>query len=186
MKILRIMPALLLMTILGQGAYADTGSGPLWSGLQTAASISEGTGAKQLYIFFDPNCPYCHDLYQALQPLIGPDQLKIAWIPVGILALSSFGKAAHLLEDNDPMAALDRAERAFRHKSGELTPARATPAITRGLTNNVRLLAAAGADGVPFLVYKDQTGRVNTVMGDPPEEALRGIISHMQVSLNRH
>jgi len=186
MGIRRVVVALLLMTILGQSAYARVENSILWGELQKAASISEGAGERQLYIFFDPNCPYCHDLYQSLQPLIGPKQLKIAWIPVGILALSSFGKAAHLLEDKNPTAALAEAERNFRHRKGGLTPRRATPAIAAELASNAQLLTVAGGNGVPFLVYKDRMGRVRIVVGNPPKDALARIIARMQASSDRH
>ena len=176
----RIAVALLLMATLGQGAYGRTENASLWTKLKEAASIPEGTGGRRLYVFFDANCPYCHDLYETLQPLIGPKQLKVAWIPVGILALSSFGKAADLLEAKDPTAALAQAERGFHQGGSAVRPRRATSTVATELMSNARLLTATGGDGVPFLVYKDQEGRVHAVVGNPPQSALLRIIARIR------
>ncbi|MHB8252721.1 MAG: thioredoxin fold domain-containing protein [Acidiferrobacter sp.] len=177
----RIVIALFLAVALAQGAYAHPRNDQLWAKLQVAASIPEGVGTRHLYVFFDPNCPYCHDLYDSLQPLIGPKGLKVDWIPVGILALTSFGKAAALLESPNPSHALAQAEHRFRRgRGGEVRPQRATPMVAQKLQSNEQLLNAAGGNGVPLLVYKDQTGHVHTVVGDPPLKALVQIIARIK------
>jgi thiol:disulfide interchange protein DsbG len=62
-----------------------------------ATWVAEGKGTRVVYTFFDPDCPYCHKLYDALHPL-GPKQyLKLRWIPVGMLADTSLDKAAAIL-----------------------------------------------------------------------------------------
>jgi hypothetical protein len=63
-----------------------------------ATWIAEGNGPRLVYIFFDPNCPFCHKLYQEARPWVGRDGLQLRWIPVGILMPSSAGKAAAILE----------------------------------------------------------------------------------------
>lgn len=153
----------------------------MWAQLKEAAVIPEGVGAKRLYAFFDPNCPYCHELYESLQPLIGPRGLVVRWLPVGILKLSSFGKAAHLLEAKNPRSALARAERGYRYRQGlKVTPRRASFKVGADLVRNARLLKDAGGNGVPFLVYKDQKGQVRAVLGDPPRRALLRIIARIK------
>ena len=60
-------------------------------------AISEGRGGRQLYVFVDPNCPFCHRLFQRLQPLIGPHHLTVHWIVAGFLRATSAGKAVAIL-----------------------------------------------------------------------------------------
>lgn len=171
---------LIAVAVYGPGAHARREPRLLWTRLKNAALISEGTGQRRLYVFFDPDCPYCHRLYEDLQPLIGPKGLKVGWVPVGILKISSFGKAAHLLEAKSPWQALARAENGYRGERGlAVTPRRATVKIAADLMRNAHLLRSAGGNGVPFLVYKDQEGLVRATVGDPPGGALLRIIQHI-------
>lgn len=184
LKRIGITLCLVVTTWYSQGVYARKEPVRLWAQLKEAAMIHEGHGAKDLYVFFDPDCPYCHQLYENLQPLIGPKGLEVRWLPVGILKLSSFGKAAHLLEAKNPAGALARAESGYRDGRGlAVTPRRATFKVGAGLVRNARLLNTAGGNGVPFLVYKDQEGRVRAVVGNPPREALLRIIAHLKTSV---
>ncbi len=173
---MRAVVATLVIFVGVQAAQAGLPKGPLWNFLRRTAAIRQGAGHARLYVFFDPNCPYCHDLYETLQPLIGREGLAVRWVPVGILALSSYGKAAALLEAADPAAALARMERGFRDGRGAVRPARATARVARGLLYNVRLFEASGAEGVPFLVFRTPGGQVRTVEGDPPYAALARIV----------
>lgn len=178
LKRLGIALCLAVVTCYGQGVLARKEPARLWVRLKKAAVIPEGGGVRHLYVFFDPDCPYCHHLYEKLQPLIGPKGLEVRWLPVGILRLSSFGKAAHLLEAKNPSSALARAERGYRDGHGlAVTPRRATFKVGADLVRNARLLNAAGGNGVPFLVYKDQEGRIRAVVGDPPQRALLRIVA---------
>ncbi len=175
---------LVAVALSGQSAYARTEPAGVWARLKEAAVIPEGVGAKRLYVFFDPDCPYCHELYESLQPLIGPKGLEVGWLPVGILKLSSFGKAAHLLEAKNPGIALARAESGYRDGRGlAVTPRRATFKVGAGLVRNARLLNTVRGNGVPFLVYKDQEGRVQAVIGDPPQRALLRIIARIKAGV---
>ncbi len=184
LKRVGIALCLVVATWYSQGAYARKEPVRLWARLKEAAMIREGHGVKRLYVFFDPDCPYCHQLYETLQPLIGPKRLKVRWLPVGILRLSSFGKAAHLLEAKNPAVALAHAESGYREGHGlAVTPRRATFKVGAGLVRNARLLNTAGGNGVPFLVYKDREGRVRAVVGDPPRGALLRIIARLQTKV---
>ncbi len=173
----RAVVAALVFLAGAQVAHANLPKGPLWGFLRHTASIRQGVGPARLYVFFDPNCPYCHRLYEALQPLIRRTGLAVRWVPVGILALSSYGKAAALLEATDPAATLARMEQGFRNGRGALRPARATARVAHGLLYNVRLFEASGAQGVPFLVFRTPAGNVRTVEGDPPGAALARIVA---------
>ena len=155
------------------------GDSRLWTFVRHTAAIREGRNPVRLYVFFDPNCPYCHDLYETLQPIIGSEKLGVGWVPVGILALSSYGKAAALLEAAHPAAAMARMEAGFHGGRGAIRPRRATAPVARALLYNIHLFEAAGAQGVPFLVYKTRADHVHTVTGEPPATVLADIASRI-------
>lgn len=149
--------------------HAHTG---LWS---TVTTITEGHGPHHLIIFFDPNCPYCHKLYTELQPLIEPDRLTIGWAPVGILTLSSFGKAAALLEAPKPLIALIHGEQSYdtRGRGMAITPRRATAVVKKALDTNAQLLNRLGGLGVPFTVYRLRHDEYRGVTGEPRQATLQ-------------
>jgi len=148
--------------------------------LSEAHWIQQGHGKRLMYIFIDPNCPYCHRLYSELQPRIGPDDLTVRWIVVGILTTTSAGKAAAILSAKDPGAALERSERGFSGQGGggieETLPDDKTKAA---LEANQKLLSATGATGVPTIVFRNGQGRATKAVGGPSPGQLQRFLSHV-------
>ena len=177
MRITAAFFALLMATGAAQARSADHHR--LWAFMRHTTAVREGRGTVRLYVFFDPNCPYCHELYETLQPIIRSRGLAVRWVPVGILALSSYGKAAALLEAAHPATAMARMEAGFHGGRGAIRPRRATARVARALLYDIHLFQAAGAQGVPFLVYKTRAGHVHTVTGEPPAGVLAGIVSRI-------
>ncbi|MDE1979036.1 MAG: thioredoxin fold domain-containing protein, partial [Betaproteobacteria bacterium] len=70
-----------------------------------ATIITEGHGPRVIYIFFDANCPYCHELYTNLRPKVGKDGLEIRWVPVAVLTPTSVTKGAAILQAPDRLKA---------------------------------------------------------------------------------
>ncbi|OYV71635.1 MAG: thiol:disulfide interchange protein, partial [Acidithiobacillus ferrivorans] len=60
-----------------------------WQALSHTHYIEEGSKGPILYDFFDPNCPYCHQIYTWLQNPIDNGQLRVRFIVVGFLTHSS-------------------------------------------------------------------------------------------------
>ncbi len=178
-KRMRLPAALLAIVLCVVSVSATAGLAPAgyWTRLQAATSIREGHGPVAFVVFFDPNCPYCHHLYEQMQPLLAAHPMSVKWIPVGILTMSSFGKAAALLRAHDPLAALAASENGFGPAGGATAPRRATPPVAQALRTNEGLLGAGGAQGVPFVVYRATDGRAHTIMGDPPASALRALLA---------
>ncbi len=152
----------------------------LYRALAGATAITEGQGPRVVYDFFDPNCPYCHILYERLQGLIGPYHLTVHEIPVGYLTSSSMGKAAALLEASHKHAALRALEAHYSWKTGgSIAPRPVTPAVRRELARNLRLdTLAAGFPLVPILVYQKADGTIRIMnSGAPPVWALKQILA---------
>lgn len=163
---------------------ADASSQQLLQGAQEAVAVSEGHGPRVVYIFFDPNCPYCHLLYGTFQPLIRRDQLTVHWIPVGIVSPSSLGKAAAILDARSPAAALAYNESHYdaRDDEGgidEALPSRKTRALVR---RNGRFLARAPVDAVPTTVLREAGGRVLVIQGALSPLALQKALNTLPAS----
>lgn len=136
-------------------------AGDAWQRLQRAAWVSQGAKHPRhlVYVITDANCPFCHDLWLALQPLYA-HQLQVRYVMVGILASDSPGKAAAILEAPDPSLALDRNEKRWARLpddlGGGIPPVRKPgPATLAALESNERLMHDLGVQGTPALIYRD-------------------------------
>jgi thiol:disulfide interchange protein DsbG len=145
-----------------------------YQALTSARTIKEGKGGKgvrPLYVFFDPNCPYCQKLWQALQSYESAG-LQVQWVPVAYLGPTSQPKAARMLASADSTAAF----RAHMQRFGQdrTVPAEATASadVTQALERNLALMHEFGMQGTPALVWQDDAGQVRTLVGLPPASAL--------------
>jgi thiol:disulfide interchange protein DsbG len=140
--------------------------------LHTVTRIREGEGPRVLTVFFDPNCPYCRQLYSDLRPFVGKDGLQLNWVPVAILAPSSLGKAAAILQAKDRLQAFRMME---EHGLDPNRPAPAIPPAARislgtreALKANDSVLKRAGVYySVPLAVYRDRAGQPQLLLGTP-------------------
>jgi thiol:disulfide interchange protein DsbG len=136
------------------------------------------TGAKSaervVYVFTDPDCPFCNDLWKALQKARAPD-VQIRYLLVAVIDADSKGKDVAILEAKDPAAALDKNERNFEH--GGIAPKTpALPETTETISFNGDLMSALHLFGTPGLVYRDEHGEVKVFAGMPDEAQLRTIV----------
>lgn len=142
--------------------------GQAWPLLEQATWIREGgAGAKRIvYVFTDPNCPYCKAFWEASQSYLGPD-VQVRHILVGVLTPTSIGKAAAILAAPDPARALADHE---THGSQPLKDI--PPRIRQQIEANNRLMQQLGAHATPAIFYKDPQGKVRRVLGLPREALL--------------
>jgi len=147
-----------------------------WEALGQATWIRDGseTAERVVYVFSDPNCPYCHQFWEAARPYVG-DNVQLRHIMVGILRPSSIGKAARLLAADDPEAALREHEE--NYDNGGAAPLESIPAdIERALQENRQLMASVGSQATPTILFKDRNGEVRRLMGLPrTDEMLKRI-----------
>lgn len=162
------------------GTTRDTA--PLLQRLDHARWIAQGHGPRMLYILFDPNCPYCHLLYNELQPFIRSAQLTVRYVPVGYLSPSSFGKAAAILEAKNPLAALQKNETGFNVKTHDGAIAEILPdaASTKALQSNMSILEATGQKVVPTMVYTRRDGTVKIIKGAPGRADLPEVLKEIR------
>lgn len=158
-----------------------------WSKLESSHWIEDGKkGApRTVYVFTDPNCPYCNKFWADARPWVDSGKVVLRHVMVGILTPTSAGKAAALLADKDPAAALTAYERGHMDQNGKsiasgrarplgdagLKPMEDIPADVEGkLMANHRLMASLGLQATPAMVWRDANGNVQMRTGAPPSE----------------
>jgi thiol:disulfide interchange protein DsbG len=170
-------------------------AGPAYQDAGSTGYFSDGSddAPHKAYIIIDPNCIFCHVLYQQMQPLIANGQVQVRWIPVAFRDPSSPGKAAALLNAGSDAAAdklLQQNEAGFNDESesGGLTPlapnpndANVTAAFTK-VTQNTAYFSKYGFQGTPTILYKQKDGKVMMVPGMPRGQAFQDMINNMGAS----
>ncbi|MBS0382765.1 MAG: thiol:disulfide interchange protein DsbG [Proteobacteria bacterium] len=162
-------------------APLDAASAPvldeaMWKRLADAAWIAEGakTPRRIVYEFTDTECPYCHKLWQAAQPMLEKNGVQVRHIMVAVIASQSPGRAAALLDSPDPMAMLHRHENAFGHSPIE--PLAKIPAATaKRIEDNNALMQELDIMGTPGIVYKDAAGKIHVAVGMQSPERIKEI-----------
>lgn len=132
--------------------------------------ITQGAAeAPTLYVFADPNCIYCHQLYQRVQPLVKAGRLQIHWIMVGVLGPSSVGRAAAILAAEDPAAALAKNESGFQPQAeqGGIAPMQPSEQLARVLERHRQAMFSIGGTGTPTVVYFGPKNQWQSRIGVP-------------------
>lgn len=135
-------------------------------------SIALGTGKREVWIYFDPNCIFCNRLWEEMKPYAG--QVTAHWIPVGFLKKDdSLKKATGLLQASNPLLALRENEDRFDtgSESGAYPiPSRIDVGAERAVaTNTIGLGQATGELATPTIVYRGTDGKPHSAMGMPED-----------------
>ena len=148
--------------------------------IHQASWIAEGKGPHVAYVFFDPNCPYCHKLYEATRDEVKAGKLQLRWIPVGILLPTSHGKAVAMLGAKDPLKAFYKNEDGYTMGDGGIDEDLGTPEVEKKLSANEALLARTQLGAVPLMLFTSKDGEAVMIQGAPPKDRLAGILSHIK------
>lgn len=120
----------------------------------------------KVYIVIDPNCIFCHKLYEEIFPQIADGNVQVRWVPVGFLKPGSAGKAAALINAKDHATAaklLHEDEMKFNDHSeeGGLKPlsksAKGAKDAFAKTKVNTAFFSKYGFQGTPTLIYIDNT-----------------------------
>lgn len=148
-----------------------------WPALEDSNWVADGAddAERKIYVFTDPNCPYCHKFYEIARPWVEAGKVQLRHIPVGILKPSSAGKAAAILGAEDPSAALAQHEN--NYTNGGITPLEdMTPALRQQVAANNMLMSSLGIQGTPGLVYRDDDGEIGIKQGVPQGKLRKDIM----------
>ncbi len=134
-------------------------------------SLGSAMAARVIYVFFDPQCPHCAALWEAVRPLRG--RARFVWIPVALLNDKSAPQGATLLAAADPVEAMDRHEASLRSQQGGITASGITDELKAAVQRNTRLMDSFGFASVPTAVGKHAaTGELVTLEGSAPTEVV--------------
>lgn len=143
----------------------------LFQRLEKATYVTEGTAHAPkgvVYVFVDPNCPYCHFTWRALQPYEAAG-LQVRWIPVATLGPTSLPKAIEVLAAADKTAAFKAMEANHGKPWSPSAQSAETshPAQVAALRQNGELMDAFGISGTPGVIWRDKQGKVQVKAGMP-------------------
>lgn len=148
-----------------------------WDALSESRWVADGpdNAAQVLYMFTDPNCPFCRKFWEQSRPWVDSGQVQIRHILVGLLTQSSPGKAAAILAADDSAQALYDHESAG--KDAGIEPLEDIPAdVAESLALNAELMEQLQVQGTPGIFYFDQNGALQIQRGAPLDEDLEQIL----------
>jgi thiol:disulfide interchange protein DsbG len=145
-----------------------------WTELGKASWIAEGaTKPKRIvYVVTDTECPYCHKLWVATQPLLAGGDVQVRHIVVAVISPNSLGRAAAIFDAKDPQAAMHRHEVNFGHSPIQ-PESPVTPATAKRIEANNALMQRLGVSGTPATFYKDAEGKIRQIDGMMPSEQIK-------------
>ena len=148
-----------------------------------AKTFMVGNNGPIIDVFFDPNCIYCHKLYERALPLIQAGKLQMRVTMVGFLKPSSADKAAAILLAKDPAKALAYNEAHFvkSTEEGGIKPiTKQQPATTAAVGSNTGILIKTGQEATPAIVFCDKAGDFKMIHGIPGNEGK--FLNHLATS----
>ena len=141
----------------------------------TGFTVGQAMAARTVYVFFDPQCPHCSELWRNAKPLYS--KVKFVWIPVGLMNASSTAQGATLLAAADPASAMDEHEVSMTAKRGGIGAGSATEAHKAAISKNTALFNQFGFTSIPTIVSTHaQTGAVVSNQGSMTTAALSGLL----------
>lgn len=149
----------------------------MWQQLESSTWIADGAAdaPRIVYMFSDPNCPFCNMFWKQARPWIDAGDVQLRHVMVGMLRPDSAGKSAALLAAEDPETALNKHEAAG--KASTLKPIqRISPKVNKQLEANLTLTGKMGASATPAIYYLDEAGRLQQQQGVPRPESMNQVM----------
>ncbi len=138
--------------------------------------IVEGReGAPVLYAFADPNCIFCHKLWEETRDWVAQGKLQIRWAMVAFLKTSSAGRAAAILAAKDRVKANNEDQAKFNTHSeeGGVPALKTIPKdIKAALQKHDAMMSVLQFRGTPGLIFRDKDSKWQGAGGMPPADKL--------------
>lgn len=160
----------------------------LWLDVLRTRGIQVGSKgeAPPVYVFFDPNCPYCKKLWLTRLPAdLGGSMSKhpAVWVPVAYLKPTSFGRAVAILRRGNVQALELNFESGFDEdlEEGALPPLE--PMLSERMTLELNLRIWKGIAQVsPLMVWRMRSAqRPARWMGLPSPQKLEAFLRDVAV-----
>lgn len=140
---------------------------------EDAAWFEEGTGQQVVYVFYEPNCGYCHRLYKLLRNHL--TDLRIRWVPMAFLSNESAPVAAYMLASDNPNEYLAKVNEAKEKNQPLPEPGPYAKDHLDKLELNSTVMRQFGIQGTPAVVY-EKDGKTSLIKGVPSMENLADMI----------
>lgn len=160
-----------------QRLVAEPMSKRIWGRLEKSHWVADGRAdaARTVYVFSDPNCPFCHRFWSAARPWVDSGKVQLRHILVGVIREDSANKVAAILGDASPSAALARNEHAY--DAGGIKGLATVPAsVRKQIDDNERLMLELGFQGTPGILFRDAAGVVQRRSGLPQGDDLSVVL----------
>jgi thiol:disulfide interchange protein DsbG len=133
---------------------------------EAAAIYVEGTG-RDVYIIFDPACPYCHRVWNDTRGMLS--KMRIHWLPIDRLTADSAGLGEAIFSMTDRGKAMMLSAQNKLPKSPVVSIA-----MKKALDVNSKLLDRSEQTRVPFIVFSDN-GVARAFIGAPNAAVMKKI-----------
>jgi thiol:disulfide interchange protein DsbG len=161
---------------------APADAGPVdFDKLESLKGFVVGTGPSIMaqtngYVFFDPQCPHCAELWLNAQPLA--QQVKLKWIPVAFINAQSKTQAGVLLEAQNPVELMSKYEAEMKASKNSAALNGSPRAETlEEVERNTQAWKNSGAQSVPTMLYRDPNnpGKPSMVTGAAPTDSIAAL-----------
>lgn len=144
----------------------------VWNSLEKSKWIQDGDpkAPKIVYVFSDPNCPYCHTFWKQARPWVDSGKVQLRHIMVGVIRPSSKAQAATLLSAKNPEEVFklyNLSEGKNKVKEMQNIPKN----LSDQLDENAKLMDKYGFYATPGIVWKNADGEVQSQQGAPKDIA---------------
>lgn len=138
---------------------------PLFENLETQTtgfSVGRAPTGKRVYVFFDPQCGHCAQLWRNSQAVL--EEAKFTWLPVGMLNPNSVGQGATILAAENPAQTMDQHEALLAKGEGGVQIDKvALGKFAQAIKTNSELFQVMRGSQVPFLLYRSASGKIYNV-----------------------
>lgn len=138
----------------------------VWKSLENSTWIQDGQkdAPRIVYVFSDPNCPYCHTFWQKARPWVKAGKVQLRHIQVAVIRDESRGQVATMLMAKNPQQVFT----SYNANKGQnkLKITKNIPAdIAAKIDANQELMAKYGFFATPSMVWKNQQGEFKSAQG---------------------
>ena len=144
---------------------------PAFNAFQKEAAtvlVGDPKASAEVTVLLDVNCGFCKIFHRLVSPAIAAGELRVRYVPVGILGPTSVDKAAALLHSKDPFAFLSAAATTGAPESS------GTPELVAKVKSNTEMMKRYGFNGTPAVFYKAKGDTLTVATGLPPMLSMFG------------
>jgi thiol:disulfide interchange protein DsbG len=142
----------------------------VWKSLERSTWIQDGKkdAPRIVYVFSDPNCPYCHKFWQSARPWVNAGKVQLRHIQVGIIREESRAQVATLLLSKNPEAVFHDVN--LNKGKKHLKKAANIPLeIAEKIDFNQSLMGKYGFFSTPSMAWRDSKGVFQSTQGMPKD-----------------